>query len=255
MFDDLGDRMKKNYEAVSKTRLVRRMPVIIRIDGCHFHTYTRGFKKPFDHYLMHAMQETMQYLCENIQGCVFGYTQSDEISLLLIDYKKLESEAWFDNEVQKICSVSASLATAAFNKSIKNMALEVTGDAIFDSRCFNVPKEEVVNYFYWRQLDAMRNSVEMAGHANFSQKQLHKKSCNDIKEMLLAEKGIDFEKDFSLSEKRGTCCVTADHFRSLNVSEVDHDFICKGNWYIDKMIPVFKGDGRDYVEKLVGITV
>ena len=113
--DELGKRMKEFYEAVPKTRLVRRTPVAIRIDGKAFHTFTRGFAKPFDEVLGRAMRETMKYLCENIQGCVLGYTQSDEITLILIDYKKLTSSAWFDYEVQKMCSIAASMATMASN--------------------------------------------------------------------------------------------------------------------------------------------
>lgn len=103
--DELGKRMKEFYESVPKTRLVRKTPVAIRIDGKAFHTFTRGFEKPFDRVLIKAMQETMRYLCKNIQGCVFGYTQSDEITLILIDYQKLDSDAWFGYEVQKICSM------------------------------------------------------------------------------------------------------------------------------------------------------
>lgn len=103
--DELGLRMKNYYEQIPKTRLMRRCPVAIRIDGRAFHTYTRGFQKPFDMVLMRSMQDTMQYLCENIQGCVLGYTQSDEITLLLVDYKKLNSSAWFDYEVQKLAAL------------------------------------------------------------------------------------------------------------------------------------------------------
>lgn len=114
--DELGTRMKTFYEQIPKTRLMRRTPVAIRIDGKAFHTFTRGFQKPFDKVLMTTMQETTKYLCENIQGCVFGYTQSDEITLILIDYKELNTSAWFDYEVQKLCSISASMATMAFNK-------------------------------------------------------------------------------------------------------------------------------------------
>ena len=114
--DSIGTRMKEYYEAVPKTKLMRRTPVAIRIDGKAFHTFTRGFQKPFDMILMKSMQETMKYLCKNIQGCVFGYTQSDEITLILIDYQTLTTDAWFDYEVQKLCSVSASMATMAFNK-------------------------------------------------------------------------------------------------------------------------------------------
>ena len=112
--------MKEFYEQVPKTQLVRRMPVMIRIDGKAFHTFTRGFQKPFDNILIKSMQETMKYLCENIQGCVFGYTQSDEITLVLVDYKKLTSSACFDYQVQKMCSISASMATMIFNKVFSN---------------------------------------------------------------------------------------------------------------------------------------
>ena len=197
MFDTLGTRMKENYESISKTRLIRRTPVIIRIDGKAFHTYTRGMAKPFDSILIIAMQNTMKFLCENVQGCVLGYHQSDEISLLLIDYKRFNSCAWFDNEVQKICSISASLATGFFNQEIKRLISNLTEEefkalsqpvseayqdildhklAFFDARCFNVPREEVTNYFYWRQQDAIRNSVQMVGQFYFSHKELHKKS-------------------------------------------------------------------------------
>ncbi len=105
MKDELGIRMKENYEMRSRTSLMRRNPVILRLDGCHFHTFTRGFEKPFDRVLNDTMAITTKRLCENIQDCVFGYTQSDEITLVLCDYQKLETDAWYDYEVQKMCSV------------------------------------------------------------------------------------------------------------------------------------------------------
>ena len=152
--DELGIRMKNFYESVPKTKLLRRTPVAIRIDGKAFHSFTRGMKKPFDFILIESMQKTMQYLCENIQGCVLGYTQSDEITLLLIDYKRLNSDAWFDYEVQKMCSIAASMATMAFNRYFAEAAAAAMEDgvyaealqkavqkgAMFDARCFNVPK-------------------------------------------------------------------------------------------------------------------
>ena len=115
---ELAKRMKK-YEAVSKNVLMKKAPVILRLDGRAFHTFTRNFVKPFDQLLMEVMQATMKYLCENIQGCVIGYTQSDEITLVLTDYKKLTSEAWFDYEVQKMCSIAASMATLEFNRQMQ----------------------------------------------------------------------------------------------------------------------------------------
>lgn len=253
--DDLGTRMKENYEDVFKTRLMKRTPVAIRIDGKAFHTFTRGFEKPFDEVLSSSMQNTMKYLCENIQGCVLGYTQSDEITLILVDYKKLDSSAWFDYEVQKLCSVSASMATMAFNYYFQDTLMETFNPndyahlpycdkkmdkehgffkmAMFDARCFNIPREEVTNLIYWRQVDAARNSVQMVGQANFSHKELQEKRCNEIQDMLLTQRGINWN-DYPTKFKRGSCCVKQE----------------KG-WIIDNEIPIFKGEGREYIEKLI----
>ena len=269
--DELGMRMKEFYEGVPKTRLVRRMPVAIRIDGKAFHTFTRGFQKPFDEVLGRAMRETMKYLCENIQGCVLGYTQSDEITLILVDYQNLNSCAWFDYEVQKMCSIAASMATMAFNKFFtKNVNyFEMTHEhddtineycttlvnaaekgAMFDARCFNIPKEEVCNLIYWRQLDAPRNSIQMVGQANFSHKELQKKSCNMIQEMLFAEKGINWN-DYPTYLKRGSCCIKTT-IQNPNVDIKDGAY-SKSIWMIDLDIPIFKGDGRQYIDKLIYI--
>ena len=269
--DELGTRMKEFYEGVPKTRLVRRMPVAIRLDGKAFHTFTRGFEKPFDEVLGRAMRETMKYLCENIQGCVLGYTQSDEITLILVDYQNLNSCAWFDYEVQKMCSIAASMATMAFNKFFtKNVNyFEMTHEyddtineycttlvnaaekgAMFDARVFNIPKEEVCNLIYWRQLDATRNSIQMVGQANFSHKELQNKSCNMIQEMLFAEKGINWN-DYPTYLKRGSCCIKTT-IQNPNVDIKDGAYP-KSIWMIDLDIPIFKGDGRQYIDKLIYI--
>ncbi|MGN0483880.1 MAG: tRNA(His) guanylyltransferase Thg1 family protein [Lachnospiraceae bacterium] len=255
--DDLGNRMKGNYETIPKIRLMRRTPVIIRIDGKAFHTLTKGFRRPFDPVLMKTMQQTMLYLCENIQGCVLGYCQSDEISLVLIDYQRFTSSGWFDYEIQKMVSVSASMATMEFNRRFRENAEAAKEEAankedsvfkayehamqigaMFDSRVFNIPKEEVTNYVYWRQIDASRNSVQMVGQANFSQKELHCKSSSDIQDMLMLQKGINWN-DYLTVEKRGCCAVK-------NKSDES-----ERNWVIDTEIPIFKGEDRAYIEELI----
>ena len=270
--DELGKRIKGYYENIPKIKLMRRTPVIIRIDGKAFHTFTKGFKKPFDEILIKSMQETTKYLCENIQGCVLGYTQSDEISLLLVDYKNLNSSAWFDYEVQKICSIAASMATMAFNKSFTKNAEEFMTDcaasyemeglcgkgteeyklcevyqkaiekgAMFDARCFNIPKEEVTNYFYWRQLDAIRNSIQMVGQAHFPHNILQYKTCEDIKDMLYVKDEIVWEL-LPTYKQRGICCIKQDYI---------YENILRKQWVIDNNIPLFKEEGRDYIEVLV----
>ena len=208
---------------------------------------------------------------------MFLVTQSDEITLILVDYKKLTSSAWFDYEVQKICSIAASMATMAFNKFfrdnvgdylyenyddqyladyIKILQNAVDKGAMFDARCFNIPKEEVTNLVYWRQLDASRNSIQMVGQANFSHKELQNKSCNDIQDMLMTQKGINWN-DLPTYQKRGSCCV-----RNKIVIETDSVMATaqlrdssksENEWIIDTEIPIFKGEGREYIDRLVFI--
>ena len=263
--DELGKRMKTFYEETPKTRLMRRVPVAIRIDGKAFHTFTKGFQRPFDEVLIKSMQDTMKYLCENIQGCVLGYTQSDEITLILVDYKKLTSSAWFDYEVQKVCSIAASMATMAFNKYFSENTYDSNSDgsikdetyipihrahlnslykgAMFDARCFNVPKEEVANLIYWRQLDATRNSIQMVGQANFSHKELQNKSCNQIQDMLMTQKGINWN-DIPVYQKRGSCCIKEEYCCNNSI---------RSTWIIDNNIPIFKSEDREYIEDLIYI--
>lgn len=259
MRDDLGDRMKK-YEYITRTHLIPRMPVIIRIDGKAFHTFTRGFDRPYDEVLVASMQETMKKLCENIQGCVLGYTQSDEITLVLVDYKRLESSSWFDYNIQKCASIAASMATLYFNQAFRNSVYHITNSnlemlgistyfeklieamhkgAMFDARVFNVPKEEVTNCLLWRQNDAVRNSIQMLGQANFSHKELQGKSSNDIQNMLFSEKGINWN-DYRTTLRRGSCCI-----------KIQIDGSERPKWIIDNDIPIFKGEGRKYVDDLI----
>lgn len=269
--DALGIRMKENYEKVSQTKLLRRTPVAIRIDGRSFHTWTRGFAKPFDEILIQAMQETAKYLCANIQGCVFGYTQSDEITLILQDYKELDTSAWFDYKVQKLCSVAASMATMTFNKIFTKVVREYKAycrssymgqsmelqmkynkyietltkaaerGAMFDARCFNIPKEEVCNLIYWRQLDATRNSIQMVAQSLFSHSELQGLSCNKLQDKMFTEKDINWN-ELNTYLKRGTAIVKQPE---------EGDDISTERWFIDKDMPILKGEDRNYVEQYI----
>jgi tRNA(His) guanylyltransferase len=195
MKDGLGDRMKHNYEDRAKTCLYRRMPVMIRLDGKAFHTLTRGCEKPFDRKFADCMNATMVEVMGEAIGSRIGYVQSDEISILLTDYTTHETQAWFDNQIQKICSVSASIASVAFTQAFGRKAH-------FDCRVFNIPCAEVCNYFIWRQQDWMRNSVQMLSRAHFSQKQLHLKTIPLMHEML-HEKGVNWATDIDNRFKNG----------------------------------------------------
>lgn len=260
--DSLGDRMKNNYENRAKTYLLRRIPAIIRLDGKAFHTFTRGFVKPFDARLMRVMQETTLELCRNIQGCVFGYTQSDEITLVLVDYNTLDTDAWFNYSVEKMCSVATSMCTLYFNRIfaricgdfIKEHAAnakdkENLGDidgvlkaymrgikngGLFDARVFNVPEEEVTNCVLWRQNDATKNSVSSLAQAYFSPKELHGKNGSQMQDMLMEKYGINWN-NLSIPEKRGTAIIKND----------------EGDWIIDEEMPILRGEGREYLESRI----
>ena len=276
MKDALGDRMKGFYEDRYRVYLTRRMPVIIRVDGNAFHTFTRGLDKPFDHDFMKIMQYTCKDLCEFIQGCVGGYVQSDEISLLLVDYNTITTDAWFDYNLQKVTSIAAARATLTFNRLVGELVADFSSSgyvnsqfegcedeeaecwrkynlwfpkqnrAIFDARAFNVPKEEVTNYFIWRQKDATRNSIQAAGQAVFRHSELNGKSQSNIQEMLF-QKGINWN-DYTTPEKRGTFVGRA----TETTEREDGTVIVRHPWYIDDEMPILTED-RDYIEELVNV--
>lgn len=196
MKDSLGDRMKDYYEDRTRIFLPRRTYSIIRIDGKAFHTYTRGLQQPFDDQLMNDMDEIGIALCRTIQGAKFAFVQSDEISILLTDFDEINTSAWFDGNIQKIVSVSASIATASFND------LRPGKIALFDSRVFTIPtKTEVENYFIWRQQDATRNSISSVAQNLYSHKELHGKNTNEMQEMAF-QKGTNWN-DLAPRYKRG----------------------------------------------------
>lgn len=236
----LKERMKQ-YEECSKLSLMRRSPVIIRIDGRAFHTFTRNMDKPFDVTIERSMTSTMLYLCQRISGCVLGYTQSDEISLVLCDYQTIDRQPWFGNELQKLVSVSASMATLAFNRAFSSEVCSNTSPykeaialgATFDARAFTLPRDEVTNYLIWRQQDATRNSIQSVGHANFSEKEMHGFNMDEIQEKLFQEKGINWGENFANYQKRGACCVKLEF-----------------GWGIDYETPIFTQD-RDYIESRI----
>ena len=195
--DNLGNRMK-GYENVTRNYLTRRTPVIARLDGVSFHTFTKGFGKPFDRLLWTTMYKVAKKLCDEVQNCVFAYTQSDEISLVLIDYYNLNTDVWFGNNIQKICSVIAAKASVYFNEILHDEIFKqernaryqesllkiIEKNAFFDARCFNIPREEILNYFIWRQKDCQRNSVSAIAQTYFSNKELYQKSTRERIEMI-----------------------------------------------------------------------
>lgn len=284
---EIENRMKEFYENVPRTRLMRRCPVALRMDGKAFKHFTENFKKPYDRLFRDTMQETMLSLCQSIQGCVFGYTQSDEITLILVDYETFSQEAWFNYEIQEMVSTAASMTTMYFNKIFERKTREfvmenyylmdsndsfspdsdsISGDgfspeenpdeelrryveiyndavskgAMFDAQCFNVPKEEVTNLIYWRQLDAIRNSVQMAARTHLSNTEVKNKTTKEMKQML-EQIGITWE-DYPMDCQRGACAIRG-----------QRDGDVRPHWYVDKNIPIFKGEDRDYVNRFVFI--
>ena len=257
---EIGKRMKE-YENVNNIRLIDKLPVVLRLDGVSFHSFTRGMQRPFDRILNEVMQLTMLQLCKEIPGCVIGYTQSDEITLVLADYENPFAQPWRGYVKRKLESITASMATRAFNhiycEVINKYATSISAEklemyckkldsAIFDCRAFNLPVHEVENSLIWRQCVCVRNSILSVGYAHFSQKQLHGKNCNQIQEMLFAEKNINWN-DFPTYLKRGTCAIK----KPVEIKCKDSDrTIFRDKWMLDFEIPVFTKD-RNYIRSRI----
>ncbi len=238
--DTLGDRMK-GYELASDYRLIRRMPMIIRVDGKAFHTLTRNMDRPWDSDFINTMMYTAIRLINTIQGAKLAYAQSDEISILVTDYDELNTESWFGKRKSKMESISASYASIYFNKYITQIPTTLGEgsdkkypdvEAVFDSRAFIVPKEEVCNYFIWRQQDATRNSIQSQAQAHFSHKDLQNLNTDQLQELLFCERDINWN-DNETWLKRGYCVVKSED-----------------KFVLDKEIPIFSKD-RNYIERFI----
>lgn len=222
----LGERMKCYYEEAYKITLPWRMPVVLRFDGRAFHTFTRGMDKPFDDDFIQAMVAVSLELCGQVMGCALAYVQSDEISLLLHNYRRIESQAWFANELQKCISVSAGMASSV-------MSLQFGHPAVFDARAFVLPEAEVCNYFIWRQQDATRNSVQGYAQSLYSPKQLRGKNKAAMMDMMM-DKGMNWN-DLPVHKKRGLAIRRDD-----------------SGWEVDLEPPIFTQD-RGYIEDLLRV--
>lgn len=263
--DSLGNRMKQ-YEDVFRTKLPIRLPVIFRIDGKAFHTYTRDCKKPVDQGLVDCMNLTAIELCKQVQGTQIAYVQSDEISLLLNNYTTTDTQPWFENNIQKMVSVAASVAGVTFTvNSAKiwgeqghngpgttydnNYSTPIIKPAYFDARVFVLPKEEAVNYFLWRQQDATRNSVQMLARSLYSHKECTDKNNSQLQEMIF-QKGINWN-DCPTAQKRGRCIVKIATIKpALNPKTGQTVMAERSEWVVDNNIPVFS-QNRKYIDRLV----
>lgn len=223
--DSLGDRMKL-YESVSRNSLMRKTPVIIRIDGKCFSSFCKRFEKPYDEVLHFILNNVMKHLCGKIQCVKYSQRHSDEMSFLLTDYDSVNTDPYFEYNVQKITSVVAGMATAEFCKqlvtysfipndwgedgdpiSFNKRILQYDEDwPVFDCRCFNVPEDDIPNYFFWRLMDCVRGSINMLAQSKFSHKELQGISNNQMQEMLFQKCGINWN-NLPQYQKTGYICV------------------------------------------------
>lgn len=211
----IGDRMKENYENPSRHYLTRRVPVIIRVDGQAFHTYTKKLDKPFDSRFVASMRSAAMQTAARMQGFKACYVQSDEATFLLTDYDTLQTSPWFDYNKSKLETTTASAMSVYFSHLMND------GFPTFDARAFNIPREEVVNNFLWRALDWERNSLSMYARAFFSHKALHEKNSADMHEMLYGI-GMNWTKDLDPPYRNGTWIFRDGQMRSDILPTYEH---------------------------------
>jgi tRNA(His) 5'-end guanylyltransferase len=231
--DSLGDRMKQ-AEHVFRHELPRRMPLLLRVDGVCFHSFCKHMKRPFDERLMDVMDDAAMALCKRISGAQIAYVQSDEITVLIHGYKRLDSQLWFNGEIQKIASVAAAIPSSVVSRAYGQ-------EALFDARVWVLPEAEVCNLFLWRQQDATRNSLSMVTHAHYSHKECHGKNSAAKHEMLYA-KGINWN-NLPTYQKRGRCVVRHPVTRKNAV---------RAEWVVDREIPIFS-ENRNYIERHLAV--
>lgn len=239
--DSLGDRMKQ-YESAYRHTFPRRMPLIVRVDGKAFHRWTRSCRKPFDANLITVMNFAASALCSEIQGSKMAYVQSDEISVLINSYETHETQPWFDNQLQKIVSVSAAIAAATVTREAPEY-LRIYESAYFDARAFVLPESEVANYFLWRQNDASRNSVQMLARSLASHSECNNKNLAALMELAF-QRGQNWN-DLPTHFRRGRCLIQESF-------EAD-DGTVRNRWTVDNEIPIWKGEARSYIERFLAV--
>lgn len=243
--DNLGDRMK-SYEDISRFHLTAKLPLIIRLDGKAFHTYSKDLQKPYDMTFMSVMNDVTKHLCNQVQNTVLGYTQSDEISLLLIDYKDVKTSSWFGSNIQKMVSVASGLASSKFT-ALSSRIFPETKEACFDARAFILPTHEINNYFIWRQQDWNRNSLSMLAQSLFSHKELQNVKRAEQHEMCF-QKGHNWS-DLSSHVKNGRVSVKRTTSKLINVQGAEQ-LVERSEWYIPDTTPTFSND-KDFIESII----
>ncbi|MCC8045828.1 MAG: tRNA(His) guanylyltransferase Thg1 family protein [Clostridiales bacterium] len=250
--DSLGTRMKQ-YEAVPKNFLTLGCPKIIRLDMRAGHTFCRKFARPFDDVFSYAMIEASKKLCEEIPGVVCAYTQSDEISLIINDITdRGRFNCFFNGNVEKMVSITASKCTLRFQQAYMEIVNQMDDPNCiyknnfwkgeFDSRVFCLPNVmEVHNYLLWRQQDATRNSIQMAGHAYFSDKELDKKNTHDIQDMLMLQKGINWS-NYPVKYKRGAIILKEQYEKDVCLPNGNVITGVKRTRWVEMDIPILTTD-------------
>ena len=239
---NLGDRMKL-YEEPTRLRLQIKTPVVIRVDGRSFHTYTRGAQKPYDVLIQKAMQAATLALCNKAMGAVVGFQQSDEITVICQDWQNYESEQWFGGNVQKIATAAVVIATNAFNSYPG--VIEAFGQASFDGRVHNIPHHEIVNHLIWRQQDTLRNSVSSLAQYYFSHSDLQGKSCDEMKAMLLEKVDVDWVTVLPSFVRNGFV-VSKQYVQFEGAGPLEHGLPA---WTPDFNVPLFN-ENREYATRL-----
>lgn len=241
----VGDRMK-SYEDLYNIRLLGRVPIVLRLDGKGFSRYTKAmkYKKPFDECLSAGMSGAMIETAKDICGCMFGFTQSDETTFILRNDQSLETQPWFDNRIQKIVSVVASMYSVRFNALCSGI------QAYFDARVFAVPNiQEAINALIHRQQDCVKNSIQCSTYylvgeklgRGTTRKLMEGLDQKQQQELLYKEAGINWAKDIPQHFRNGIGCYK---------EEVLVNGAMRTKWKLDKTLPLFAANQQFLSTKL-----
>lgn len=247
----LHERIESYYD-VWKAVLPPRMPIVIRCDGRAFSKLTRRCEKPYDEVVAQAMDEASVELCRQ-SGAVLGYTQSDEVTVLLTPYRRFDTQPWFGGEVEKLCSIAASIMSDEFaiyagsylrDRNVDSR-LNVTFSqrVTFDARVAVVPRDDVHNVFVDRQQDGRRNAILNSAQHQYGKKKIHGMSCAVLEARLRRDGATKTLNDAGHMNGRVIHAVpdivngvqrTAWHVEPAPDFKVDRDYFNKYVWPVDE---------------------
>lgn len=261
---------KSFYENISYNFLKRNETAAIIINGENYKEYSEKFQKPYDNIFISSMNKALIHMCSQIPTCLFGYTSCFDMAIFFSSPETFEQTSWFNYDTNRIATYASSVVTFEYNKVFEKTAKSyvmsgknfdetrkftamqgyvsaIDAGAFFTAKCFNIKKDQIIDYIYLLQKQTIQDAVHEMGRIYFNDNELAGKTSSEIQLMVFDKAGLNFDS-YPDPFKHGSFCVrNFEHNGELIVPEAE-----EGEFVIDESSPLLKPDSKTYIEKILG---